>query len=516
MDQKLYNRVKITGLSVGWNTVTLSSFVTVPASHNTIWIEFDTNSTGTSYGIRKTGSGTTTTFPSNGRVNNTQPVEINGGQIDVNLGNTTNGEAFICWSDDYHTWLASPVNVITGQTGSGTFQVDCTSALSGIAPSDCVGLFIVSRAVNFGPTGNTLKQKSHALIGGVGYGAPEPCPLTAYKAEYYSGGGTTAATDIRLVAYAPKGCFIYPSEYTKIVNPESLTQWNEHPTPYINTSVNNFRWYNGGSSAVCSVRGVGQVGYPLPNYTTPPLSAPDRNNGVHSHEWRPAGANGKVEMFNNSDALNYMIWMGGYVASLATVQILSIDRLTPGLLSTVTLSGAFAATNILINDGFVSKTIPLTSIGSNQWTFTPPVWVDETPGLKYGDVSINVTDGVLATAIYNDTLDSESGFDYVNMEAVGAYNYVDTAGSSPALKIGTQVRFKISEGVVNKYGEYNNGTTGFTGTTFLWDRDPEAPYWTRSSSGVVSSGATPAALKFIGVTISGKLLSGSLLKGKLL
>ena len=71
---------------------------------------------------------------------------------------------------------------------------------------------------------------------------------------------------------------------------------------------------------------------------------------------------------------------------------------------------------------------------ANQWTFTPPVWADGTAGLKYGDVSVNVTDGTVATAIFSDTLDPESGLGYANMEAVGPYNYVDAAGSTPALE----------------------------------------------------------------------------------
>jgi len=144
-----------------------------------------------------------------------------------------------------------------------------------------------------------------------------PCTLTGYAAEYTSGGGTTLSTDIMLIAYAPKDCFIYPSSYTAIINSGALATWVEQPTAYLDTIVNNFRWYNGGSSAISSCRGVGQVGYPLPNYTTPPYSAPDRNSSSLAHEWRPAGSNNKIEMFNNTDLLNRLIWMGGYVATLA-------------------------------------------------------------------------------------------------------------------------------------------------------------------------------------------------------
>jgi len=521
MGQSVYNRVKITGLSTGWNTVTLSSFITLTSGHNTLWVEFDTNSTGTSYGIRKTGSGITTTFPSNGRVNNTQPVEITGGQIDVNLGNTTNGEAFICASDDYHTWLAAPVNVIAGQTGSGTFVVDCTAALSAVLPTpppaDCVGLFIVSRAVKFGPTGRSSLQPAQTLIGGLGYGAPQPCPLGSYKAEYTSAGGTTAATDIRLVAYAKKDCFIYPNNYLPIIN-TGLAAWNEQPRNYLDTIFNNFRWYaasngvtSGSSSAIASCRGVGQVGYPLPNYTTPPYSAPDRNNsGVIAHEWRPAGTNAKIEMYNATDLLNYLVWMGGYVPTLADAVISSIDKLTPGLLSTITLDRAFSATDVTIHDGILVKTIPLTSIGGNQFTFTMPLWVVDTPGLQYGSVTINVTDGTNATARFIRTLDPESGLATVNMEEVGVYNYVSVAGSTPDLKIGSQIRYTVAEGSVDKKGEYNNGTTGFSGVTRLWDRDPDSPFWTRYLDVTVGSGggASSGGLTSSGLTTSGLTSSG--------
>lgn len=512
MGVSLYNRVKITGLSTGWNTVTLSSFITLTSGHNTLWVEFDTNSTGTSYGIRKTGSGLTATFPSNSRINNTQPVEITGGQIDVNLGNTTNGEAFICWSDDYHTWLASPVSVIPGQTGAGTFTVDCTSALTGEpspAASDCVGLFRVARAIKFGPTGATTTQQTHSLIGGTGYGAPQPCPLTGYAAEYTSGGGTTLSTDIMLIAYAPKDCFIYPSSYTAIINSGALATWVEQPTAYLDTIVNNFRWYNGGSSAISSCRGVGQVGYPLPNYTTPPYSAPDRNSSSLAHEWRPAGSNNKIEMFNNTDLLNRLIWMGGYVATLAAAEITSIDRLTPGLVSTITLNQAFAAITVAINDGSLSKTISLTDIGSNQFTFTVPSWVDSTPGLRYGDVTVTVTDGVDTTAGFADVLDPETGLATVNMEAVGAYNYVTVAGSTPDLKIGSQIRYTVAEGSVDKNGEYNNGTTGFSGVTRIWDCDPDSPFWTRYLDITVSSGSeSQGGLTTIGISDQGLTSQG--------
>jgi len=516
-----YDRVKITGLSAGWNTVTLSSFITLPPGHNTLWVEFDTNSTGTTYGIRKTGSGLTTTFPSNGRVINSQPVEITGGQIDVNLGSTVNGEVFICWSDDYHTWLPAPVNVIAGQTGVGTFVVDCTAALSAIVPtpppSDCVGLFIVSRAVKFGPTGRTSMQQSHSLIGGLGYGAPQPCPLTAYKAEYTSGGGTTSATDIRLVAYAKKNCFVYPTDYLPIINPGPTAQWIEQPRNYLDTLINNFRWYNGGTGAVASCRAVGQVGYPLPNYTTPPLSAPDRNNGVTTHEWRPSGSNYRIEMFNNTDLTNYLVWMGGYVATIADAVITSIDQLVPGLVSTITLDQTFGSA-ATIHDGSFIKTVPLSSIGGNQYTFTMPSWVVDTPGLKYGTATVNVNDGTNATALFKKALTTEAGLAAVDGEAVGVYNYIAAAGATPLPKIFTQVRYAVAEGSVDKNLEYNNfnGTANFSGTTRIWDRDPDAPFWTRYLDVEVSEITPPVSgggLTTRGLTVSGLTVRGLTTRG---
>jgi len=318
-----------------------------------------------------------------------------------------------------------------------------------------------------------------------------------------------------IVAYAPKNCFIYPSVYTAIIN-SGTAAWNEQPTTYLDTIINNFRWYNGSSSAVSSCRGAGEVGYPLPNYTTPPLSAPDRNSGVHTHEWRAAGSNFKIEMFNNSDINNRLVWMGGYVASLSTASISTIDQLTPGLLATITLDQFFGAVSVSINDGSTSKTIALTSIGGNQFTFTMDSWVVDTPGLKYGSVTVTVTDGTNTTAGFVRSLDLEAGLAAVNMEAVGTYNYVAMAGSTPALKIGSQIRYTVAEGEVDKNGEYNNGTTGFIGTTRLWDRDPDSPYWTRyldvevseitppvSGGGLTSSGLIDIGLTNAGLTTAG-------------
>jgi len=212
------------------------------------------------------------------------------------------------------------------------------------------------------------------------------------------------------------------------------------------------------------------------------------------------------------------IWLESTIVSIT-----ALDKLETGSVSTITLNDAgFAATNVKITSDTITKTAS-TAGTAPTFTFTPPVWIDSETALKYGAASVVANNGSTDTSAYTAmALTLQSPYSCVDLTSVSANSIDKIAGFSPAYKIGSQIVYDATKGTVYADGAWDdlifNGTdwvsSGFTGTTQIWDRDPDdkiarSGYITVSGGAVVigggltSSGLTSSGLTRAGLTSSG-------------
>jgi len=197
---------------------------------------------------------------------------------------------------------------------------------------------------------------------------------------------------------------------------------------------------------------------------------------------------------------------------LAPATILTIDQLVAGSVSRVTIDNtAFSVSSISITDGSVTKTISTTLVSSGVYDFTCPAWIDEAEGLLYGPVSVIATNGSESTPVYAMTLSPAAGLSTQIADSISAYNY--GAGWTPPLKIGTQALYVAAQVYVFEDMTIES-VGGFTGTTTVWDRDPD-DYIARvglisidggavvSGGGLTASGLTTSGLTSSGLTHRG-------------
>lgn len=216
-----------------------------------------------------------------------------------------------------------------------------------------------------------------------------------------------------------------------------------------------------------------------------------------------------TDSFSYVNAINI-----SYTVSV-TPTITSITNFISGSTATLTLSSSsYAATTASISDGIISKTVTLTSAGGADYTFPVPSWADGETVIKYGTVNTTATDGSTTTNAYAATISPTANYDTVVALSVSASNYGQIYGFSPPLKIGTQNLFNTLHGKVNNDETWDDNGTGFTGTTQVWDRDPD-DYIARVSNlivnggsivnggGLTSSGLTSVGLTRVGLTSAG-------------
>ena len=256
-------------------------------------------------------------------------------------------------------------------------------------------------------------------------------------------------------------------------------------------------------------------------------------NGVSTAQYVNKSAlppNAPVTISTTADSNGYISITGNLVDSYwyingltATYEdqplINSIDKLETGSTTTVTTSDtAFAATSASITSDTVTKTVSASNIGSGQFTFTPPSWVDGTTALKYS-VSNTVTgsDGTTTTQSGTKTLTLQTPYASVVLTSVSAYSVDKIASLSPAYVIGTQVVYNANHGTVYADGTWDSlifdgeywVDSGYTGETYLAHRDPtdkiaRVGLISIEGGAVVSgSGLTASGLTHRDFTISG-------------
>lgn len=240
--------------------------------------------------------------------------------------------------------------------------------------------------------------------------------------------------------------------------------------------------------------------------------------------------NAPVTIVATADASGYITITGNktdsfwYINGLtATYEdqplINSIDKLESSSLSTaVTSDATYAATSANITSDGITKTVSASNIGSGSFTFTPPFWVDGATGLKYG-VSNTVigSDGTTQTQSTTKTLTVAAPLAVVTLTSVSANSLDKIASFSPAWKIGTQVIYDSTKGTAYADGTWDDlvwdgaywVSSGFTGTTQIWDRDPDDKI-ARVANLIVDGGipVTGGGLTSSGLTSSGLTNSG--------
>lgn len=246
--------------------------------------------------------------------------------------------------------------------------------------------------------------------------------------------------------------------------------------------------------------------------------------------------NAPVTIVATADASGYITISGnktdsywyfnGLTASYEDAPLInSIDKLESNSLSTaVTSDPTYVANSVDITSDSVTKTLSASNIGSGSFTFTPPLWVDGATGLKYGvSNTVIATDGTTQSQSTTKTLTVAAPLAVVTLTSVSASSLDKVASFSPAWKIGTQVIYDSTKGTVYETGEWNDlvfdgefwVSSGFTGTTQIWDRDPDdkiarvanlivdggipVPGGGLTSSGLTTSGLTRAGLTSAGL-----------------
>lgn len=199
--------------------------------------------------------------------------------------------------------------------------------------------------------------------------------------------------------------------------------------------------------------------------------------------------------------------------------IVSIDQLIAGEISTVTFSAAFVATQFAISDGTTTKIATATATANPLvYTFVCPDWVNGETGLFYGSVSIVATDGSASTGAFAATYSPPDGYSYVPAGVVSYYNYgaASTPPYSPELVEGTQARF-ISSHVTIGTDLQLTSIFGFSGTTRVGDINPTSRIVRLDSviidgevippqddyRGPTAIGLTAAGLTMVGLTATG-------------
>lgn len=237
-----------------------------------------------------------------------------------------------------------------------------------------------------------------------------------------------------------------------------------------------------------------------------------------------ADSNGYISITGN--LVDSYWYINGLTATYEDLPLInSIDKLESNSLSTaVTSDPTYVANSVDITSDGVTKTLSASNIGSGSFTFTPPFWVDGATGLKYGvSNTVVATDGTTSTQSTTKTLTLPTGLAFVDLTSVSANSLDKVASFSPAWKIGTQVVYDSTKGTVYADGTWNDlvwdgsfwVSSGFTGTTQVWDRDPDDKIARvanlnvdggsiiGSGGGLTSSGLTSAGLTSSGLTRAG-------------
>ena len=205
----------------------------------------------------------------------------------------------------------------------------------------------------------------------------------------------------------------------------------------------------------------------------------------------PFVANGSGEVVittTYSDSFSYCNFISVDYTVSTTPTITSIANFISGATATLTLSSSsYAATTAEISDGVISKAVTLTSSGGGNFTFAVPSWIDGQTAIKYGTVNVTATDGSTTTNAYAETISPPADYSTVVALSVSASNYGQIYGFNPPLKVNTQNLFNTLHGKVNTDETWDDNGTGFTGTTQVWDRDPD-DYTARVANLIVDGG----------------------------
>lgn len=154
--------------------------------------------------------------------------------------------------------------------------------------------------------------------------------------------------------------------------------------------------------------------------------------------------------------------------------ITGISNFVTGQTASLTLNVTdFDATSVAITDSTVIKNVALTPIGSGQFTFPVPAWVDGATGLLFGNVGVTVTNGSVNSNTYTGNLLPATNHAVVTLTSVSGFNYGQQTNFNPPLKVNSQIYFTVTDGKVSLDGIWDDDGTGFLGITALWDRDPE-------------------------------------------
>lgn len=482
-------RTQITGLSAAtWNTVSLGSFVSIPTGATGVVLEFNTNSTGTTWGAQKAGGTEDLVHAAQFRMRLFRWVEIVSGQVELYLGSTTNGAWWILGYESHVNYLATPVEK-GGVGGAGTYTLDYSAELPSDAASGAV-IFELSANIKIGAVGNTSAQPRSYQT------APRSTvavPLNSSRQCQFVATAAVANSDLRVVGWAKAGAFSFETTWPLRQN-TVINTWEDTANVRTTTVWDNWRMYVGSDSVLWGIRKKGDS-----------FSDTDTNTKYKIAYVEP-DVNGKIQTFSSNTANEYYLY-GGWVAALAPASISTINQLVTGSLSTATISNTtFIPTTFDISDGAVTKTVAATYVSAGVYSFTPPAWVDGSAGLKYGSVNITASDGVESTPVYAMTLSPATGDATQIADSISTYNY--GAGWTPPLKIGTQALYVAAQ--VHVFEDMTiESVGGFTGMTSIWDRDPDdkiarvANVTINDGGGLTSSGLTSSGLTRAGLTSVG-------------
>ncbi len=161
--------------------------------------------------------------------------------------------------------------------------------------------------------------------------------------------------------------------------------------------------------------------------------------------------------------------------------ITSITPLVSGQPFTVTVSdSAYAATQLIVNDGVTTKTVPVTG-GSGTFTGTAPALTDGVSMLRVGSTSAKLTNGTLETAgvsvnysvsYFHPDDPTIVPFTAVRLTSVTSPDTLSAAFAlSPPWQIGTDVISDTPErGTFAVDGTF---TSSYTGVSYAWYQNPD-------------------------------------------
>jgi len=490
MGVKIYDQQQITGLTISGTTDGAGSWTigvdtsaqlsSMPVNSPGLLIKVsNTNASPRWAGIRTTGVGTAE-FQKDMTGNSSEfwfiPFTLPDSDLDFYLESTDVTFRVICALDEL--WVLFPIASRPTVPSTGTSWLSRTL-------TDCAeNSAVITTGSRWRPTGETTNL-TNALSG------QQLVKLDGSKAVEFNTGGAS----LSVIGYHT-GTTTWPAWLSDTVSYTANSSWQNAATSYPGKRLLFLQWDKTGAGFDIDFRARGS------SYN--PTSA-----GVQVDEsfFSPMDASGQWDYFAETGSTGTLYALATIPdVETAAINITNIDQLIAGEESVLTVDSPLVIDSVSVSDGSVTVICDAVSIDDENANFFAPEWTDGEVGLKYGAVTVTATDGTDITEPYSDDIGIESGYSVVTLDSVSPSNYgaIATPPYSPALEIGSQVRFNPLEitvslnGVVGSVGDFEgvSSIADLTGGVVRF-----GTITVSGGGGVVTDGAlTSISLTSIGLT----------------